>query len=83
MVPGANSPLKTAPNQYQVNSPLHRLPVRKKGPEASDALKGQGAKAPVVDSHSVLLLLQQLWGLKYTGGAAYVALFLVGRAASS
>ena len=47
------------------HSPLHRLPVREERPEASDALESQGAKAPVVDGHCVLLLLQQFWGLQW------------------
>lgn len=45
------------------HSPLHGLPVREERSEACDALKSQGAKAPVVHSHCVLLLLQEFRGL--------------------
>lgn len=45
------------------HSPLHGLPVREKRAEAGDALESQGAEAPVVHGHRVLLLLQELWGL--------------------
>lgn len=45
------------------HSPLHGLPVREKRSEARDALKSQGAKAPVIHGHCVLLLLQEFRGL--------------------
>ena len=49
------------------HSPLHGLPVGQERPEAGDALEGQGAEAPVVHGHRVLLLLQQLGGLRGRG----------------
>lgn len=52
------------PRAVVSHSPLHRLPVGEKRPEARDALESQGAKAPVVDRHRVLLLLQQFRGLQ-------------------
>lgn len=56
---GAPGPIHR-PQSY---SPLHRLPVREERSEARDALKGQGAEAPVVHGHCVLLLLQEFRGL--------------------
>lgn len=53
----------THPQAPVPHSPLHRLPVREKRAEAGDALESQGAEAPVVHGHRVLLLLQELWGL--------------------
>lgn len=62
--PSFRRPPGPSPRAVVSHSPLHRLPVGEERPEARDALESQGAKAPVVDSHCVLLLLQQFRGLK-------------------
>lgn len=46
------------------DSPLYRLHVVQKGPEAANAFKDHGSEAPVVHSYSVGFILKQLWRLE-------------------
>lgn len=55
--------------EHQINLPLHRLEVVQKWTETTTAFKHHGAKAPVVHSDSVWLVLKQLRRLPERGAA--------------